>query len=129
MNYCAVSSSDFMELAEQNCIENYYFGLMPNEPKFHCYYVYILLCNDKTYYTGVTNNISRRMIEHETGENPASYTFFRRPLKLVFYTEFSNVEFAIEKEKQIKKWSKKKKRALINGEYETLPNLSKKNFH
>ena len=47
------------------------------------------------------------MIEHETGENPSSYTFFRRPLKLVFYTEFSNVEFAIEKEKQIKKWSKK----------------------
>ena len=96
--------------------------------KFHNYYVYILKCSDNTYYTGVTNNIERRFQEHQQGDNKSSYTFYRRPLKLVFYTEFSNIEFAIEKEKQIKKWSKQKKEALINGAYHLLPNLSKKEF-
>ncbi len=97
--------------------------------KYHIYYVYILKCADDTYYTGVTNNIERRFLEHKTGEDVNAYTFRRRPLQLVFYAEFSNVEFAIEKEKQIKKWSKNKKEALINGDFELLPELSKKEFN
>ena len=97
--------------------------------KFHIYFVYILKCNDGTYYTGVTNNIERRLSEHQSGENINSYTYKRRPVKLMFYVEFSNIEFAIEKEKQIKKWSKSKKEALINGEFKLLPELSKKKFN
>jgi putative endonuclease len=47
---------------------------------------------------------------------------------LVFYAEFTDINLAIEKEKQIKKWSRLKKEALINGDYDGLPNLAKKNF-
>ena len=96
--------------------------------KYHQYFVYILKCNDGTYYTGVTNNINRRLAEHQSGDDPKSYTFKRRPVELVFFAEFSNIDYAIEKEKQIKKWSKAKKEALIEGKYELLPNLSKKKF-
>jgi len=92
------------------------------------YNVYILKCSDGSYYTGVTNDLVRRISEHNSGDNKKSYTFFRRPLKLVFYSEFSDVEFAIEAEKQIKKWSKAKKEALINKKFDLLVNLSKKKF-
>ena len=47
---------------------------------------------------------------------------------MVFYAEFTDINIAIRKEKQIKKWSKKKKEALINGDFDQLPNLSKKEF-
>ena len=96
--------------------------------KFHVYFVYILKCNDGTYYTGVTNNVERRFLEHKSGEDSNSYTYKRRPVELVFFSEISNIEYAIEKEKQIKKWSKNKKEALINGDFELLPNLAKKKF-
>ena len=91
-------------------------------------YVYILKCADGTYYTGVTSNLKKRFYEHITGIHPDSYTFKRRPLKLVFYCEFTDINLAIEKEKQIKKWSKAKKEALINGDYDALVNLAKKRF-
>jgi putative endonuclease len=92
------------------------------------YYVYIIKCSDETYYTGFTSNLAKRMIENNTGKHKDSYTFNRKPMTLEFYAEFTNVNIAIETEKQIKKWSKAKKRALINGEFEKLPNLSKKKF-
>ena len=68
------------------------------------------------------------MFQHNTGFYPDCYTFSRRPIALVFYAEFTDINFAIEKEKQIKKWSKAKKEALIRGEYDTLPNLARKEF-
>ncbi|CAL2074891.1 conserved hypothetical protein [Tenacibaculum dicentrarchi] len=92
------------------------------------YYVYILKCSDNSYYTGVTSNLQERLIEHKNGKHKNSYTFKRRPLNLVFYSEFTNIELAIEKEKQLKKWSKVKKEALINDKLEKLPNLAKKKF-
>ena len=91
-------------------------------------YVYMLRCSDETYYTGVTSNLEKRIQEHQDGKYRKSYTFFRRPVILVFYAEFTDINFAIEKEKQIKKWSRAKKEALINKVHETLPNLSKKKF-
>ena len=92
------------------------------------YFVYILKCSDNSYYTGITSNLTERFLEHQNGIYPESYTFKRRPVELVFYSKFTNVEIAIEKEKQIKKWSKAKKEALINNEFEKLPNLAKKKF-
>jgi putative endonuclease len=62
------------------------------------------------------------------GKNNESNTVKRRPINLVFLAEFTNVELAIKSEKQIKKWSKAKKEALINNEYEKLPNLTRKKF-
>lgn len=92
------------------------------------YYVYILKCSDTSYYTGLTSNLNKRLIEHKTGKHKESYTYNRRPIKLSFYAEFTNVEMAISTEKQIKKWSRAKKEALINGEFEKLPILAKKKF-
>ena len=91
-------------------------------------YVYILKCADDSYYTGVTSNIDQRMQQHESAFYPDCYTASRRPVELVFYAEFTNIGFAIDKEKQIKKWSRSKKEALINGDFDQLPNLAKKDF-
>jgi len=92
------------------------------------YYIYILYCSDKTYYTGITSNLTQRFVDHQRGKHKNSYTHSRRPLKLVFFCEFTDVNMAILSEKQIKKWSRVKKEALINNQYEKLPNLAKKKF-
>ncbi len=91
-------------------------------------YVYILKCSDNTYYTGVTSNLSQRVFQHENGIFQDCYTFNRRPILLVFYAEFTDITIAIQKEKQIKKWSRAKKEALILSKFDDLPNLAKKNF-
>ncbi|KGD68552.1 GIY-YIG nuclease family protein [Flavobacterium aquatile] len=91
-------------------------------------YVYILKCADDSYYTGVTSNLQQRMFQHDTAFYPDCYTATKRPLELVFYAEFTDINLAFEKEKQIKKWSRLKKEALINGNYDALTNLAKKNF-
>ena len=88
-------------------------------------YVYILLCSDNSYYTGVTNNLERRMLEHNSGINSKCYTFLRRPVQLVFFEYFSDFNLAISFEKKIKKWSRAKKQALISSDWEKLKNLSK----
>lgn len=92
------------------------------------YYVYILLCSDGTYYTGVTNNLERRILEHKSGYNKDSYTSNRLPVELKFQTPFHDITQAISFEKKIKKWSKAKKEALISGTWDELPNLAKKKF-
>ncbi|MGK4568497.1 GIY-YIG nuclease family protein [Flavobacterium sp. 3HN19-14] len=91
-------------------------------------YVYILKCNDDSYYTGITSNLEKRLCQHQTAYFPECYTAKRRPVLLVFYAEFTDINFAIDKEKQIKKWSRAKKEALINGDYNSLSGLSKKKF-
>ncbi len=53
------------------------------------YWTYILECADGSYYVGMTNNMERRLEEHQSGIDPFAYTFSRRPVKLVF-TEMSN---------------------------------------
>jgi putative endonuclease len=76
----------------------------------------------------ITNNLERRVAEHRLGDNPKSYTASRLPVKLVYYEFFNNINQAIEFEKTIKKWSRKKKEALINGDFDSLPSLAKKRF-
>ncbi len=89
------------------------------------YTVYILRCSDNSYYTGVTNNMVRRLWEHEQGTNKGSYTFGRRPVSLVYQEQFQFINHAINFEKQIKGWRRKKKEALINQRWDLLPELSK----
>ncbi|TRO64281.1 GIY-YIG nuclease family protein [Christiangramia sabulilitoris] len=91
-------------------------------------FVYILKCSDDTFYTGVTLNLEKRLEEHISGAHPGSYTEKRKPVELVWCSEFTDINLAIEKEKQIKKWSRPKKQALIDGKYEDLPNLARKRF-
>ena len=90
------------------------------------YFVYILLCSDRRYYTGITNNLARRMLEHEEGIDPTCYTFKRRPVELVYNHSFREVTDAIRAEKQIKGWSRRKKEALIRGKVELLPVLARR---
>ena len=89
------------------------------------YFVYILLCSDNSYHTGVTNDLERRLYKHQNGVDPNSYTFKRRPLKLVFSEIFNDPKQAIAFEKQIKGWRRAKKEAIINGDWHLLPELSK----
>ncbi|WP_336665037.1 GIY-YIG nuclease family protein [Elizabethkingia meningoseptica] len=89
------------------------------------YYVYIVKCSDNSYYTGVTNDLDKRINEHNSGYNPESYTYLRRPVELVFHYESNDINQAIAFEKQIKGWSRKKKEAIINDDWDLLPELSK----
>ncbi len=87
-------------------------------------YVYILECSDQSFYTGVTNDIDRRMEEHRQGDNPKAYTYSRRPFKLVYCEMFHVPLDAIDFEKQIKGWNRKKKMALIAGDFKEIVKLS-----
>jgi len=86
--------------------------------KLHRYYVYILKCADGSYYTGVTNNIELRFAQHNEGTDTKSYTYSRRPVELVFANAFKYIDQAIAFEKQVKGWSRKKKEAIINDNWE-----------
>jgi len=86
--------------------------------------MYILLCEDGSYYTGSTINLERRMRQHFTG-NGANHTKKHHPIKLLYYEEYDNIAEAFYREKQVQRWSRVKKEALINEQYELLPELSK----
>jgi putative endonuclease len=88
------------------------------------YFVYILKCSDESYYTGVRNNLERRINEHKSGYIKG-YTSSRLPVTLVFSDKFADINEAIRFEKQIKGWSRKKKEALINSDFDLLLKLSK----
>ena len=88
------------------------------------YFVYILKCSDNSYYVGITNNLDRRIIEHQDGLDFHSYTFNKRPVLLEFYQEFNDVLEAIYFEKKLKGWSRAKKKALIDGDFNRLQFLA-----
>ncbi|HTF03716.1 MAG TPA: GIY-YIG nuclease family protein [Bacteroidia bacterium] len=90
--------------------------------------VYILECSDGTYYTGVSNDPERREREHNEGLDPDAYTYSRRPVKIVWGEFYSSPLLAIATEKKIKKWSRAKKKAIIENRWEDLKQLSKKKF-
>lgn len=88
------------------------------------YYVYILRCSDNSYYVGVTNNIERRLFEHSNNLIKKCYTSSRLPIELVWCENFNDINVAIAFEKQIKKWSRKKKEALIIDDWDMISKLS-----
>lgn len=93
------------------------------------YIVYILKCSDDSFYTGISGNMEQRIIQHQEGYFKSSYTFKRRPLKLEYYLEFNDVIQAILFEKKIKGWTRAKKFALINGNFDILQTLAEcRNF-
>ena len=91
------------------------------------YWVYILKCSDGSYYSGSTSNLEKRISEHQNGLIKG-YTSMRLPIELAFSEYFEDVYFAISAERQIKGWTRAKKKALINGDFELLKVLAKKKW-
>ncbi len=88
--------------------------------------IYILLCSDGSYYTGVTRrSVEERVSEHAQGLMPG-YTFTRRPVKLVFSEHYERIVDAIAAERRIKGWSRAKKEAYMRGAFSTLVALAKR---
>lgn len=75
-------------------------------------YTYIVKCSDGTFYTGWTNDLTRRMEAHNQGRG-AKYTKARRPVTLIYYETFETKEEAMKREYAIKRLSRKKKEELI----------------
>ena len=89
-------------------------------------YMYILECIDKTYYTGSTWHLEQRLNEHNSGLG-ANYTSKRLPVTLLYFEEYTRIEDAFNREKQIQGWSHAKKKALIAGNDPVLKQNAKKN--
>jgi len=87
------------------------------------YYVYIMANKSKTLYTGVTNNLERRVYEHKQ-ELIQGFTRKYNITKLVHYEETNDVQVALAREKQIKGWLRSKKIALIESENPEWKDLS-----
>ncbi|HGU7200825.1 TPA: GIY-YIG nuclease family protein [Legionella pneumophila] len=90
------------------------------------FWVYILQCSDKSYYTGQTDNLEKRLTQHQDKMIPGCYTSTRLPIQLKFSQEFMSREEALSAERQIKGWSGRKKEALINGDWQALSDYSKR---
>ena len=88
------------------------------------YNVYILRCSDNSLYTGITNDLERRVNEHNDRKFPAAYTFKRRPVVLVWYQDFTEPNQEIYFEKKLKGWSKANKEALIKGDFDMIETLA-----
>ena len=89
--------------------------------------MYILECADGSYYVGSTKNLEQRIMQHQSGKG-SRYTSGRLPVKLVYGEEYDRIDDAYSREKQVQNWSRAKREALINGEFEKLPPLAKKKF-
>jgi len=91
-----------------------------SESKGHAWFVYILEAGDGTLYTGVAkNSVRRRLNEHLRG-NGSRYLLGRGPLQLRHQESYADQSTACHREAQIKRWSRKKKLALIAGDLELL---------
>ena len=87
------------------------------------FWVYILRCADGSYYVGHTDDPEMRIAAHQSGVM-AGYTRSRRPVQLAFAEEFASRDDAFLRERQIKSWSRRKKQALIEGDWDVLSRLS-----
>ena len=88
------------------------------------FWVYILQCADGSYYTGHTDDLETRMAGHRQRVF-SGYTSTRLPLKLVFCDDFPTRDEAYARERQIKGWSRRKKQALISGDFNKLIQYSR----
>ena len=78
------------------------------------FYLYILRCSDNSLYCGQTNNLKKRIQEHNYDKfRSAKYTKGRRPVKLVYFEKYKTIKEALRREYEIKKWTKVKKEVLV----------------
>ncbi len=91
------------------------------------FFVYILLCSDGSLYVGHTDDIDKRLSEHEVGKF-CGYTSRRRPVTKVYSAPFLSRDDAFNMERKIKAWSRDKKLAFIEENWKLLSELGKKEF-
>src|ERR1700722_15528550 len=84
----------------------------------------MLRCFDGSFYTGITNDVARRFEQNDSGCNKTSYTYTRRPLRLVYVGEFDNPNDAIDFEKRLKSWTHHKKGAFAERDWPLLKRLA-----
>jgi len=89
------------------------------------FFIYILKCNDGSYYTGHTDNLAERLVQHQRAFYPYCYTASRLPIELLHQQSFYSREEALLVEQQIKGWNRKKKQALINNDWDEISKLAK----
>ena len=89
-------------------------------------FVYIVRCSDDTYYVGSTWDLDGRLWQHNHSHDGAIYTRKRRPVVLVWNAEFDSIEQAFAFEKRISGWRREKKEALMRGDFDALPELSRR---
>ena len=77
------------------------------------YFTYILECADKSFYVGSTNNLEKRLLEHNESKQGAHYTKIRRPVKLMYFQKFKTLKKARQREAEIKKYPRQKKLELV----------------
>ncbi|MHA8052435.1 GIY-YIG nuclease family protein [Aquirufa sp. OSTEICH-129A] len=87
-------------------------------------YMYILRCSDDSFYCGSTKNLEKRLKKHQMGRG-ANHTKNRLPVTLIYFEIFPRIDLAFNREKQVQRWRREKKEALINGNVYLLPKLSK----
>ena len=91
------------------------------------FHAYMLHCSDGSYYLGHTDNLEQRVAQHQSGEIPG-YTQIRRPVALVWSEDFGTRDEALSAGQQIKGWSRKKKEALIAGDWDAIKQAARKSF-
>lgn len=89
------------------------------------FFVYILRCADQSLYVGRTQDLERRLAEHQNRQG-CLYTALRLPAKMIFSQSFANENEAYAAEQQIKGWSRKKKEALVKNNWNEIVKLSNK---
>ena len=89
------------------------------------FYVYILQCADRSYYTGHTDDLETRFAQHQCGAIASCYTLSRRPVLLVYSQNFATRDEALSAERKIKGWSRKKKEAMIKGDWAEVVRLAR----
>ncbi len=80
------------------------------------WFVYILLCLDNSLYTGITNNLEKRFLEHKIGKG-GKYTRSHKPIKILYSEEFKTKSLALKREIEIKSWKKEAKIRNLKLEY------------
>jgi predicted GIY-YIG superfamily endonuclease len=88
------------------------------------FFVYMLRCRDGSYYVGHTDELEKRLIEHQHGVIPG-HTSTRRPVELVWFAEMPTRDEALEREMQLKGWVRRKKEALIREDWSRMKQLAR----
>jgi putative endonuclease len=86
-------------------------------------FMYILECSDGSYYTGSTIDLEKRISEHQNAKG-ANHTKKRLPVVLLYFETYHRIDLAFYREKQVQGWSRRKKEALITGQFNDLPELA-----